>query len=484
MLRILGRARKACDGVTRRRWLEVGGAGLFGLTASHLLAAEPQKATKRPRAKSVMFVYLFGGPSQLESFDMKPDGPSHVRGPFKRIASRSEGLHVCEHLPRLAQRSNKYAVVRTVNHPQNDHNASHYIQTGHPMPPAERGPSNVNAAPNDWPSLGSMVSHWDQTTNKRSQSVPSYMYIPNRHGEIQLGGQYDRLGQYAGWLGREYNAIATRVRKRRSGDNPYYRNCNDSELNYQIPGLKVNPAVTIDRLNRRRSLLQQFDEGRRQLLESHQPSRLAEDREVAWNLLTTGKLHRALDVRREPKKLRDQYGRNLFGQSLIAGRRMIEAGARFVTVIWDMTDGAVSGWDSHSGLTGSLKNHLLPGLDQGMAALLDDMGGSGLLNETLVVCTGEMGRTPRFQNRGSSDGRDHWSYCFPSLLAGAGVQGGLVYGKSDHIAAYPATNPVSPEDLSCTIFESLGIDPHGFIQDKQNRPVKRIDGGRSLPLFG
>ncbi len=190
----------------------------------------------------------------------------------------------------------------------------------------------------------------------------------------------------------------------------------------------------------------------------------------------------ALDVRRERDTLRDRYGRHLFGQSLLVGRRLVEAGARFVTVLWDngVRGESRAGWDSHEGLTPILKNHLLPGLDQSLTALLDDLADRGLLDETLVVCLGEIGRTPMFQNRGHQDGRDHWSFCFPCVLAGAGVRGGVAYGKSDRDAAYPSDQPVSPEDLACTIFDALGIDPHGAIADRQGRPVPLVDGGRPL----
>lgn len=481
MLSILGRRRQVCNGLSRRELLQVGGAGLFGVSLPKVLAAEATIGTTRPRAKSVMFLYLFGGPSQLETFDMKPDAPTNIRGPFNPIDARTTGLRICEHLPRLAERSDKYCVVRTLNHPQNDHNASHYIQTGHPMPPAERGPSNVNAAPNDWPSMGSVVEYFDrQASGGQPLTMPSYVYLPNRHGQIQLGGQYDRLGQYGGWLGREYNAFATRIHKKKSGDNPYYRDCADDELRYQFQGLSGDTGVTLDRLNRRQTLLSQFDAARQNLNEAERVADHLGVRQAAWDMMTSNKLREALDIRREPDELRDRYGRHLFGQSLIVGRRMVEAGARFVTVIWDMTDGAASGWDSHEQLTPSLRDHLLPGLDQGLSALLDDMGESGLLDETLVVAVGEMGRTPQFLNRGSPDGRDHWSYCFPAVLAGAGIRGGLLYGQSDRHAAYPLEHPVRPEDLTSTIFSTLGIDPHGFIPDKQGRPVRLVDSGRAL----
>ena len=197
-------------------------------------------------------------------------------------------------------------------------------------------------------------------------------------------------------------------------------------------------------------------------------------------MITSGKLGQALDLQRESSKTRERYGRNLFGQSLLVGRRMVEAGARFVTVIWDMPDGAPSGWDSHEALTGSLKNHLLPGLDQGLSALLLDLTDRGILDDTLVICVGEMGRTPRFQNRGHADGRDHWSYCFPALLAGAGIQGGTLYGRSDRHAGYPSEHPVSPEDFTATIFDSLGINPHKKILNKQGQPVSLVEEGHSL----
>lgn len=496
MLSILGRRRSVCSGLSRREWIQAGGGGLLGLSLPQVLAAE--ESQREPfsggRARSVLFVYLFGGPSQLETFDMKPDAPSTVRGPFQSIDSRTPGLRICEHLPMLAAESEKYCVVRTLNHSQNDHNGSHIIQTGHAVPPAERGPARVNAAPNDWPSTGSVVEYFDRKASGGSvRSIPGYIYLPNRHGQIQLDGRYDRLGQYAGWLGAENNALATRIHKKPgrsdnpycSTNNPYYRDCSDDELTFQFEGMAPPAGVTIDRLDRRRSLLEQFEVGARKLAATQSLSGYGAARHSAWNMLTSGVLKDALDIRLEPAALRDRYGRNLFGQSLIMGRRMIEAGARFVTVIWDMTDGAASGWDSHQQLTGSLRDFLLPGLDRGLSALFEDLHDRSLLDETLVVAAGEMGRTPKFVNRGQNDGRDHWSYCFPTVMAGAGIQGGTTYGRSDKHAAYPQDHPVSCPDLTATILSSLGIDPHGFVPDRQGRPVKLVEDGRVLEgIFG
>jgi hypothetical protein len=473
MLTILGRPRRVCNGLTRRALLQAGGAGLFGLTLPQVLAAEAAASGRKARAKSVMFVFLFGGPSQLETFDMKPDAPSSIRGPFQPIASRTPGLLICEHLPRLAAVSDQFCVIRTVHHRHNDHNACHLIQTGHPMPPAQRGAAGVDATDKDWPAMGSVVEYLDQRAGVRD--FPSYVYLPNRLGQID---GYDRLGQYAGWLGKPYNALATEVRKRDAKDNPYFRPCSDDELTFRIQGIDPVPGMTVNRLDARRQLADQLSDSQRHLLESEAVRSFDEIRQKAYALITSQKMRQAFDIRREPDRLRNLYGRHLFGQAALMGRRMIEAGARFVTVLWDGP--GVYSWDSHDHLTASLKNHLLPGLDQGLSALLQDMNDRGLLAETLVVCVGEMGRTPQFQNRGNQDGRDHWSYCFPCVLAGAGVRGGITYGRSDKDAAYPHDQPVAPEDLACTIFDALGIDPHSFIQDKQGRPVALVDGGRSL----
>jgi uncharacterized protein (DUF1501 family) len=477
MLRVLGHPHQSCQGWTRRDALRVGGAGLFGASLPMVQAAEAAQGTGAGRAKSVIFVFPFGGPSQLETFDMKPEAPSGIRGPFMPIACRTPGLQICEHLPHLAAMSDKFAVVRTMTHKQNDHNACHLVQTGHDMPIVPRGAAQVDATEKDWPAMGSVVEYLDQKAASQGiKEVPSYVYLPNRLGHIQ---GYDRLGQYAGWLGRSYDALATEIRKKDAKDNPYFRTCTEEELDFRVKGLSVDASLTLDRLDRRNQLLTQFDTARRQLEQTSRVVNYGHHRDAALAMLTAGKLRDALDIRKETPELRDRYGRHLFGQAMLMGRRMVEAGARFVTVLWDCTDGY--SWDSHIH-SHDVKKYLLPGLDQSLSALLEDLQQRGLLEETLVVCAGEMGRTPL----GSAAwGRQHWSFCFPALFAGAGIRGGMTYGRSDKDAGYPVESPVTPQDFVCTIYDALGIDPYGFVADNLGRPVPIMDSGRPLTeLFG
>lgn len=482
MLAIQGRPRRVCSGLTRRNILRAGGAGLLGTSLTALLAAEEAGQVVRPRARSVLFLFLFGGPSQLETFDMKPDAPTGIRGPYRPIPSRTPGLLISEHLPRLAALSERFAVIRTMTHRHNDHNACHYIQTGHPLPPAQRGAAMVDATDKDWPAMGSIVEYLDRHADAalpdaRRRRFPSYVYLPNPLGHIQ---GYDRSGGYAGWLGHTYDALATRIPKRGPDDNPYFRDCIDDELDFRIQGLDGPAALTLDHTRRRVGLLDQFDTARSRLDQSDAVREYSRLQSRAVSLMTSEAMRAAFDIRREPARVRDRYGRHLFGQSALMGRRMIEAGARFVTVLWDCPDGY--SWDSHTG-SHDLGKYLLPGLDQALSALLDDMAARGLLDETLVVCLGEMGRTPRPDT--AQWGRGHWSFCFPAVLAGAGIRGGITYGRSDKDAAYPVDDPVSPEDLAATVFHALGISPDTRVLDPLGRPVAIIEGGRPLAeLFG
>ncbi len=480
MLTLLGRPSRACDGITRRRLLEVAGAGLLGTSFAKLAAAGPRPAGRRTRARSVIFLFLFGGPSQLETFDMKPEAPDAIRGPFRAIDSRTPDLRICEHLPRTATVSDKFCVVRTMTHPWNDHSGGgHYIQTGHPWSiPIGAG---FNATPNDWPSMGSIAQYTQprQSSQRtalrgRAAEMPGYVVVPNYLGRLQEGLVLRRPGEYAGWLGSAYEPLTTAIDKRSPTDNPYWRDCTDDELHFQIQGLAGGRELALDRLSRRRSLVQQFDSLRHALDRDASVDGYDDFEKRALALVTSGEARRALDIREERAATRDRYGRHLFGQSTLMARRLIEAGVRFVTVHYDCVDGY--SWDSHLS-SEDVKHHLLPTFDQAYSALLTDLDERGLLSETLVVALGEMGRTPHANRHW---GRGHWSTLFPALLAGAGIRGGTVYGSSDAQAAYPLEHPTRPEDLAATIFDALGIDPDMRIPNSLGRPVSLVENAKKL----
>jgi hypothetical protein len=473
MLTISGKPRSVCDGFPRRELLSIAGAGLVGLSLPKVLAAESVAGNDRvPKAKSVIFLMLFGGPSQLETFDQKPHAPEKIRGPFRPIACRTPDLLISEQLPLLANVSDKFAVVRTMSHTFNDHSGGgHYLQTGRRWHVPIGG--GFTPTPRDWPSMGSVVEYLDQARHGLGRPFPAYAVVPNSLGRLEQAGQYPRPGEHAGWLGRRFNPLTTQIDKKSMTDNPYWRDCSDEELTFAIAGMSGKDGAQLDRLHSRRSLLDQLDSERRRLAEgSHSVYSAFQQRALA--LATSEQTRTALDIRREPGALRDRYGRHLFGQSCLMARRLVEAGVRFVTVHYEAIDGY--SWDSHRN-SDDVKQHLLPTFDQAFSALLVDLDERGLLDETLVVATGEMGRTPVAN---ANWGRDHWSTLFSTVLAGGGVIGGRVHGKSDKDAAYALDRPVSPEDLAATIYHALGIDPELRVPDPQNRPTSVVENGHAL----
>jgi hypothetical protein len=479
MLTILGRPQRTCAGSSRRLLLQAGGAGLLGLSLPKLLAAEAAGGTKiKPRAKSVIFLFLFGGPSQLETYDLKPEAPAEIRGPFQPIGCRTPGLLISEHLPKLADISDKFAIIRTLSHDFNDHSGgAHFIQTGHRWHvPIGAG---FNVTPQDWPAVGSVVS-WCQRQAGGVQTLPPYVVLPNFLGKLQeYTVQLRRPGETAGWLGRGFEPLVTRIDKRDAKDNPYWRDCTDAELQFRVQGLDTLEGLTLDRMSRRDTLREQFDRQFR-LAEQHAPAKsYGELRQRAFDLVTSSAARDALNVLAEPAALRDRYGKHLFGQSCLAARRLVEAGVRFVTVHYDAPDGY--SWDSHRN-SDDVKAKLLPSFDEACSALLTDLSERGLLDETLVVAMGEMGRTPRANKNW---GRDHWSTLFPALLAGAGIRGGVVHGETDKQAGYALSNPVKPVDLAATLFHALGVDPSGRVPDALGRPHPIAEDGEVISnLFG
>jgi len=479
MLTLWNAVAESSRGWQRRRLLQAGGAGLFGLSLPRVLAAETVTAPRPARAKSVIFLFLFGGPSQHETFDLKPAAPEKIRGQFRPVASRTPGLQICEKLHHLAAISDKFAVLRTLSHDYNDHSGGgHYLQTGHRWQIPIGG--GFNATPKDWPSMGSVVDCLLQPPAGAPAQLPNYAVVPNSLGRLQTYSvQLKRPGEYAGWLGRGYDPVTTRVDKRDNQDNPYFRSCSDDELTFALDGLLSPGELTLERMSRRQSLLQQFDAERARLDSPRTLTEYDRFQQRALDLVTSARTREAFDVTREPAAVRDRYGRHLFGQSTLLARRLVEAGTRFVTVHWDGPDGY--SWDSHINAK-DVGQNLLPGFDQATSALIEDLSQRGLLDETLVVACGEMGRTPQVNRTG---GRDHWSTLFPALLAGGGVRGGITVGESDADGAYAATTPHRPEELAATIYTALGVDPEIRLPDPQGRPVPILEDVAPIEaLFG
>src|SRR5262245_6974656 len=299
VLPILGQPRRTCEDPrwslpSRREFLQAGGAGLLGLSLPKVFAAEEAGAGGAARAKSVIFLFLFGGPSQLETFDLKPEAPQQLRGPFRPIPSRTPGLLICEHLPRLARISNHYCVLRTLTHSYNDHSgAAHYLQTGRRWQVPIGG--GFNPTPQDWPSMGSIVEYFEQRRGDAGRDLPAYLVVPNSLGRLQENGQYRRPGEHAGWLGSGYNPLTTSFDKRNAADNPYWRSCSDEELAINFDGLRAPSLIELDRIRSRVSLLEQLETQCRRLEDLRLHEQVGRLRQRALNLLTSARTRPALD---------------------------------------------------------------------------------------------------------------------------------------------------------------------------------------------
>jgi hypothetical protein len=475
MLTMLGSKRRCCDGLTRRETLKAGALSLLGgfFTLPSLLAMEQQAKTRarRPgKAKSVILLYLLGGAATQDMFDLKPDAPSGVRSEFKPITTSAAGIQVCEHLPRLARWMHRAAVVRTVNHKAGCHNCLPSY-TGHEALMPDQHPRDT-----DPPSMGSVC----EFLNKGHGDFPDYVYMPCWLG---WGQAFRRAGPYAGFLGKRFNPLTTQCLPHADKGQPAPRPGYPQVVRGQpyLPGNVLDAGLTIDRLNRRRSLLRQLDDKLRRVEAQPTLGAFTRTQDRAFSILTSSRLKAAFDLEKEDARLRDRYGRTLFGHSTLIARRLVEAGVRFVNVTWDLFWDRIKvdfdAWDTHSRNFPILKENKLPNLDQTYAALLEDLSQRGLLDETLVVLMSEMGRTPRVNPNG---GRDHWTFCYSVLLAGAGIRGGSVYGTSDAQAAYVKDLPVSTSDICATIYECLGIDPDMTLPDRSGRPVPVAQGGKPI----
>jgi hypothetical protein len=497
MLRVLGNPKRLCTGPTRRDLLTAGAA--LGLTLPAFLRAEarvkdnsgglrPPLAKKEDkhfgRAKACILLFLYGSPSQIELADQKPNAPVEVRGELGSIKSTLPGCDVCELLPHTSRVMHNVTVVRSVTHKHPIHGVA-YAATS--VPDIDVA---MELAPHDarhWPFIGSVVAHLEQRANPQSakKPVPDNVALPwpfssQRTGEVQRAGPYPAfLGNqfaphYASFKGKATAKITkTLTDKTIEFDEPYAGTSPDS---YFTLGGEQAADLTVDRLNTRKSLLDQLEDARRSRdgVDTRDPFR-----EMAYSLVGSGAIRNALDVRRESAKVRESYGHFLFGQSCLAARRLVEAGSKFVTVFWDEFGLAGSGWDTHWEHYPRMKNELMPGFDRGFSGLIADLDQRGMLDETLVLVLSEHGRTPKL-NSAKGAGRDHWSQAYSVLLAGGGVARGRVIGKTDSIGGTVADRPVSPKDLLATAYHLLGYDLETTITDKTNRPVSIVPGGQVL----
>lgn len=465
MLRILGSRSKVCDGLTRREALGVGGLSLFGgMTLPTFLQANEAQRTAgiegSGSAKSVILLNLFGGPPHLDMFDLKPEAPASVRGEFSPIDTSVPGLQICELLPETAKLMDRASLIRTYSHKYNSHNP-YNVLTGFDL---GKDAENYFSKPTDHPSMGSVC----QYLGMGRTDVPRYVSMPAFPGYSQA---LRRAGPYGGYLGSRYDPLFTvcnpTFARKAKGDYDPVKAMGAPVL----PSLDALPNVTADRLNRRRTLLQQFDDQLAAIDSTRSTKVMGHFQQQVFELLTSSKTREAFDLSREPDVVRDRYGRNLWGSSMLIARRLVEAGSTFITIHWEAKNG--SHWDLHGNTFGMLRSHL-PQLDLMVPSLLRDLDERGLLDSTLVVVMGEMGRTPRVNK---NTGRDHWPQCGFSLLFGGGTKRGVVVGKTDAQAAYPVDRPVSAGDMVATIYELLGIDPTMVVHDLSGRSNPISHGG-------
>jgi hypothetical protein len=461
-------------GVTRRELLRIGGLSALGLTVGDLArlqaAAGPGKrSTDRPT--SCVFIFLFGGPSHIDLWDMKPEAPLEIRGEFKPIDTAVPGIQLCEHLPLLAQRMDKLCLIRSMTHQMPVHGpACSEIYTGRPY---FGPPTTDQATPEDWPSIAAMTGRYGQ----KPAGWPPSIVIP---WFTQFAGQAKPIaGQTGGRMGEAFR--------------PYLVHGDPNSRDFQVAGLLLPEQVPLNRARTRAALLRRLESAARHT--EGTPSNgesLRDHYATALAMLGNERAAQAFELRRELRRVRERYGATKFGQSLLLARRLVEAGISLVTVNWDdetSSDKVSPFWDTHTHNFPFLKNRLAPRFDQAFSAFLEDLDRRGLLETTLVVAIGEFGRTPRVgqtvQNAMTAKtGRDHWPHAFTALLAGGRVRGGQVCGATTATGGYVKDNPVSPADLSATILDHLGIDPAQEYWDHFQQIPRKLSTGKPLRVLG
>lgn len=484
------RGKDLCDrhlGVTRRALLRVGGSLVAGFTLADLFRLRDAQAKEEPRrlngsgfgrAKSVIFIYLQGGPSHLDLWDPKDNVPDNVKSVFQRIGSKVPGMDLTELLPKLAQVTDKLTLIRSMSYTPVglfNHTAAIYqMHTGYTADKVSPSGQLEPPTPKDFPTFGSHVARL------RPPEVPMlpFVMMPRPLQESNVVGK----GGTAGFLGRAYD--------------PYYLfpPGDDMDMNkmdrIRVDDLQLRPEVPVMRLERRARLRDLINDGMPQIDKAVKQYDLDAYYQSALSLIISGRAREAFDLKKEPDSLRDKYGRNTFGQCCLLARRLIEAGTRVVEVIWPKVANSDNhSWDVHTGLSERMRKQSAPMLDAGLATLLEDLDGRGLLDETLVVAVGEFGRSPQrgvstSGNSNSDDGRDHWPYCYTACIAGAGIKRGAIYGKSDQTGSAPVENPVHPTELLATMYYALGIDPLTIVYNHLNQPRELVKADPVTGLFG
>jgi len=435
--------------------LEVGGSGLLGLTLARLLHADARRLKQpiqrgSPRADACILVFLDGGPSHLDMWDLKPQAPSEIRGEFLPIPSSLEGVPFSEHLPRLARHVHRATLIRSAHHSVNNaHAAAVYAAlTGH-----DRGDATVaiGAAPNDYPAIGSTLGL------VRPPQRPIVPFVSLPYVTKEGAGGPPQPGFFGGLLGKAHD--------------PLFVTKDPNAADFSIPELALLPEIAADRFVRRQELHGAVEAAFEQRA-SRALAGMQGFQERAMSLLASEATQRAFRLDQEPPRVRDAYGRNIYGQSVLLARRLIEAGTRVVTISWAPDANAT--WDTHGGNFKKLKNELLPQLDMAVASLFDDLVERGLFERTLVVLMGEFGRTPKIN---AAAGRDHWNFCYSLMLAGGGVRQGYVHGASDKTGAFPADKPVLPAEIIATIYDLLGVPADYEFKDPADRPYRLVPWG-------
>jgi hypothetical protein len=454
---------------TRRHSIQAGAVGILGLGMNHLTALQAagsagQAATGT--AKSVIFIFLSGGLTQHDNFDMKPSAPADIRGEFKPIATSTPGLQICEHLPGLAKRSDKWSVVRSLGTPYNGHSEGHMVLLSG-RTPLPLGFNGSKPQDTDWPSIASIVG---DVMPPRNNNLPPAVALPER-----LVHRTGRVipGQFGGQMGHRRDPwfiSASPFNAKSYGAYPDYEfhfvrgREKNAELKFEAPNLSLPDGINRSRLTSRAKLRGLLDAQRNQLETAAAVESFDNNRQAAISLLTEPKVQRAFDVHNVDDKIQQRYGKNAFGWSLLMARQLVEAGVNLIQV----NLGNNESWDTHDNNFPLLKDCLFPPTDQGLSALLDDLDERGLLDETLIVMCGEMGRTPKINKK--LPGRDHWGAVQSVLMAGGGLPGGCVVGSSDKDGAYPASDAQRPENMAATIYNALGIPETAVWKDEADRP--------------